>query len=286
MNVNDVEDQQKIKKDLAKQAVALAMKSRWDEAVAVNQSILRDHPDDLEACNRLGKAFSELGRNREARDAFSQALAISPVNVIAKKNIDRLKRLADETPRSGPRSNAIPQVFIEESGKSAVTSLVNLAPPDVLVKLAPGHALQMEIGDSGIKVVERSGEFVGQVESKWVTRLVRLGKSGNRYEATVTSVGEQEVTIIVREVYKHPSQANTPSFPSQGEMTRQRSPGQSTLLGQELSEEEEAEGGERVLVKDWSDDDTEPGDDDAYTPVVHRIINAADGSGEEDGEEF
>ncbi|HIC69884.1 MAG TPA: tetratricopeptide repeat protein, partial [Candidatus Latescibacteria bacterium] len=120
MNANGVEEQQKIKRDLAKHAVALAMKSRWDEAVAVNRSILTDYPDDLEACNRLGKALSELGHNRDAKDAFQQALAISPINVIAKKNLDRLKRLADETPRSGPRSNATPQVFIEESGKAAV----------------------------------------------------------------------------------------------------------------------------------------------------------------------
>ena len=283
MNVNGM-DEQKIKRDMAKHAVALAMKSLWDEAVAVNRSILIDHPDDLEACNRLGKALSELGRNREAKDAFHQALAISPINGIAKKNLDRLMRLADETPRAGPRSNATPQVFIEESGKAAVTPLVNLAPPDVLVKLAPGHALQLEIGGSGIKVMERSGEFVGQVESKWVTRLVRLVNGGNRYEAAVTSVGEQEVTIIVREVYKHPSQANIPSFPSQGE-TRQPGYVQSTLLGQELSEEETEEG-EPAVVKDWSDDDTEPGDDEAYTPVVHRIINTADGAGAEAEEEF
>ena len=284
MNIPGIEDEQKIKKDMAKHAVALAMKSRWDEAVAVNRSILIDHPDDLEACNRLGKALSELGRNREAKDAFHQARVISPTNSIARKNLDRLTRLADETPRSGPRNNATPQVFIEESGKAAVTSLVNLAPSDVLVKLAPGHALQLEIGGSGIKAVEPSGECVGQVESKWVTRLVRLVKGGNRYEAAVTSVGEHEVTIIVREVYKHPSQASIPSFPLQGD-ARQRTYVQSTLLGQELSEEETGEG-EPVAVKDWSDDDTEPGDDEAYTPVVHRIINTAEGTAREQGEEF
>jgi hypothetical protein len=28
-----------------------------------------------------------------------------------------------------------------------------------------------------------------------------------------------------------------------------------------------------VGVKDWSSDDTEPGDDEAFTPVLPRIIN-------------
>ena len=33
------------------------------------------------------------------------------------------------------------------------------------------------------------------------------------------------------------------------------------------------------VIKDWSDDDTEPGDDDAFSPVIHRIINS---SGDDD----
>jgi hypothetical protein len=40
-----------------------------------------------------------------------------------------------------------------------------------------------------------------------------------------------------------------------------------------------------IAVKDWSDDDTEPGDDDAFSPVVHRIINAGDESAGQDEEE-
>ena len=39
------------------------------------------------------------------------------------------------------------------------------------------------------------------------------------------------------------------------------------------------------MVKDWSDDDTEPGDDDAYTPVFHRIIKAGEEGVTEEEEE-
>ena len=282
MNVHQVEEKYKVRKEKAKQAVALAMNSRWEEAVDVNRSILLDYPDGLEACNRLGKALSEIGRNREAKDAFYQALAISPSNAIAKKNLDRLTRLADETPRSGARNRAAPKVFIEERGKAAVTSLTNLGPSDVLAELAPALALHLEAEGSRIRVLEPSGKYVGQVQSKWTTRLIRLIKGGNKYEAAVTSVGERELTIIVREVHKDPSQANVPSFPSQAEH-RRRAYVSGTLLGQELSDEETTEEGEPIVVKDWSDDDTEPGDDDAYTPVVHRIINSGDNSrGEEE----
>ncbi len=42
-----------------------------------------------------------------------------------------------------------------------------------------------------------------------------------------------------------------------------------------LGDEADAQAGVVAeAVKDWSDDDTEPGDDDAFTPVIHRIISA------------
>ena len=128
-----------------------------------------------------------------------------------------------------------------------------------------------------LKVSESSGKYVGQVEPRLATRLTRLIKGGNAYEGAVTSVTEGDLTIIIRESFKHPSQADIVSFPLRGGADyRVYMP--STLLGGELNEESPADDTERVAVKDWSDDDTEPGDDDAFTPVLHRIINPTDES--------
>ena len=78
-----------------------------------------------------------------------------------------------------------------------------------------------------------------------------------------------------------PARPEIVSFPSRvGAQRGPYLPG--TLLGYELSDEETDEG-EPVAVKDWSDDDTEPGDDDAFTPVVHRIINTSEEVESEDG---
>ena len=283
MFTREVEDKEKARKDLAKKAVGLAMHSRWEDAVEVNWSILNHFEDDLEAHNRLGKALSELGRNREAKDAFRRALELSPHNGIAKKNLDRLARLGDDSPGAAARSSASPPVFIEESGKAGVTSLVNLASPDVLVKLAPGHPVELLMEGSRLKIAEPSGEYAGQVEPKLASRLTRLIKGGNRYDATVTSVGERELTVIIRETSKEPSQAGIVSFPSKG-AGDYRAYMPSTILG-ELTEDETPEP-ERVVVKDWSDDDTEPGDDDAYTPVFHRIIKAGEEGVTEEEEEL
>ena len=52
-------------------------------------------------------------------------------------------------------------------------------------------------------------------------------------------------------------------------------------MGYEPGEDESGDTGP-IAVKDWSDDDTEPGDDEAFSPVVHRIINAGDENSSQD----
>jgi len=282
MFTREIEDREKTRKDLAKKAVSLAMQSRWEDAVDVNRSILNSFEDDLEAHNRLGKGLSELGHNREAKEAFRRALEISPYNSIAKKNLDRLDRLGEDSSNAAARGSSIPPVFIEESGRAGVTSLINLASPDVLVKLAPGHRVDLLMEGSGLRIAESLGEYVGQVEPKLASRLTRLIKGGNRYDATVTSVREHELTVIIRETSQDPSQAGTVSFPGKGAGSYPAYMPNAALS--DLTEDEPAQP-ERIVVKDWSDDDTEPGDDDAYTPVFHRIIKAGEEGVTEDEEE-
>ncbi len=281
-------NREKVRRDCAKKAVALAMRSSWDEAVTMNRAIVKEFPDDLEAHNRLGKALSELGRNKEARQAFQRALEISPHNGIARKNLDRLTSIGDQdAPRSQSRVEAAPRVFIEESGKATTTSLISPAPPGTLLKLVPGHRLSLEIENRRVKVLNAGGEYVGSVEPKLTARLLRMVRGGNQYEAAVTSAGAQELTIIIRETYKHPSQAGIVSFPSRAG-ANYRVVVSGNVLG--YGEDEPGAGalGGRI-IKDWSDDDTEPGDDEAFAPVIHRIINSSSSDDDdlpEDDEEY
>ena len=223
-----------------------------------------------------------MGRIGQAKEAFSRALEISPHNTIARKNVDRLTRIEDEEPGVGVKGGSAGHTFIEESGKAGVTSLMNTAPASALLKEAPGHSVELVAEGGTLRVVGRSDAYLGQVEPRLASRLTRLMKGGNRYEAAVTSVGDQELSIIIREVYQHSSQTGSVSFPlrggaSHGVYLRR------TILGYGLGEDE-AVGGEPAVVKNWSNDDTEPGDDDAFSPVVHRIISTDAGSAEAEGE--
>ena len=62
-------------------------------------------------------------------------------------------------------------------------------------------------------VETKQGDILGEVEPKLGLRLVKLMEGGNRYTAAITSLDEDGVKIMIREVFRHPSQAGTPSFP-------------------------------------------------------------------------
>ena len=280
-------DRQGFRRDLAKRAVALAMKSRWAEAVNVNRAILAEFPNDVEAHNRMAKALAEVGRVAEARAAFASVLDLSPHNAIAKKNLERLGKLADGDSAPAPSASAARRVFIEESGKSDATPLINLGAAADLLKEAPGHPVTLSVDGRALKAHGIGDRCLGQVEPRLASRLIRLMRGGNRYEAAVKSVGEQEFVIMIRETFQHPSQKGSVSFLSRDNA---RGGHRNSLIGMTAggnASKGEVTQYETAAAKDWSSDDTEPGDDEAFSPVLHRILDPASGqedsvSGQED----
>ena len=89
------EEQVRLRRQGSKQAIALAMQGRWREAVAVNKSLIENFPTDVDAYNRLGRAYMELGEYSQAREAYQRAVEIAPYNTIAKKNLHRLAHLVE-----------------------------------------------------------------------------------------------------------------------------------------------------------------------------------------------
>lgn len=252
------------------------MKSRWEEAILVNRAILSEFPNDMEAYNRLGKGLSELGQNQAAIEAFEAALRISPHNSIARKNLNRLMQLSTAPGKKPSGSTSVKPGFATDSGKSAMTSLVNISSSGMLLKMDPGQVVKLEIDGKMLRASLDSGEQVGQVEPKLASRLIRLMNRGNRYDAEVIRVNQGELIIQIREVYKHPSQASIVSFPRGTGVRRIQVP--NAIVDYDLVDPEQDEAA-TAMIKDWSSDDTEPGDDEAFAPVYHRIINS---SGDDD----
>ena len=211
------EEKARLKKQWTDLAIQQALASQWEDAVNTNKNILNISPTEPDALNRLGKAYSELGQYTEARQAYSQTLKYSPNNTIAKKNLERLALLQEEPTQVHSGLERIdPRLFIEETGKTAMTELINLAPSSVLAKVGVGDRVQLHVMGHSILVRNPQGEDIGQIEPRLANRLISFIEGGNRYAAAILTMDSGQVRLIIREEYQHPSMFGKVSFPSQG----------------------------------------------------------------------
>src|SRR5215469_1695922 len=211
------EEKARLKKQWTDLAIQQALASQWEEAVITNKNILGMYPNEPEAYNRLGKAYSELGQYAEARQAYAQTLKYNPNNTIARKNLNRLALLQEEPVQVQSGTERIdPRLFIEETGKTGMTDLINLGPSSVLAKVAVGDKVQLHVNGHSIIVRNSAGEDMGQIEPRLANRLINFMEGGNRYAAAILAMENGQVRLIIREEYQHPSMFGKVSFPSQG----------------------------------------------------------------------
>src|SRR5919197_1446526 len=196
MSVFQSEDRLRLKRLRSEKAIQLAMQNRWEEAAELNRQMLELFPNDVDTYNRLGKALLELGRYADAREAYENAARLDPTSTIAQKNLQRLAKLIEEEAPAPPPTPLDPRLFIEESGRTAVTTLLDPGPPEVLAKLTAGDQLRLEVVGNAVRVFDMTDGAVGQIEPKLAQRLIRLLETGNRYSAAVTSADEQAVRVI------------------------------------------------------------------------------------------
>lgn len=215
--VASVAERNRQKRQLAEQAVRLAMQNQWAEAVEVNRQIIDLVPEEVDAWNRLGKALSELEHYRDAHDAYSQALQRDPNNTIAQKQVKRLSLLVEAQPEAEVKTSKLdPKLLIEETGKTGIFELERPAAPEVLARLTAGNQVYLREQGKMLVVENHRGVRIGDVPAKAGTRLIELMHGGNEYLAGVTSVSERTVRVLIREMRQSMQNEGRVSFPSKG----------------------------------------------------------------------
>ncbi len=206
------EDRTKVRRRQADAAIQLALQGRWDEAASVNESIIDVFPTDVGAHNRLGKALTELGRYGDAREAYQKGLEIDPVNSIARKNLSRLAGLGKRGAKRQAMAKLSPQMFIEEAGKTGMTTLLK-PNMDVAARMTAGDHVDLSRDDGALVVKSTQKELIGEVEPRLAQRLLRFMEGGNQYVAAIGGLSDSDVRLLIRETFKHPSQVGKLSFP-------------------------------------------------------------------------
>jgi len=233
----------RLKRQLVEQAIDAATAAEWEKAARINEQLLDMGPDS-EAENRLAKAFWEQGELATAREHYQAALALDPTNRIAERNINRLRTLLAEagkkTVAAKPGSKAPVSIFVEETGKTGFAHLVDLASSRELAQVNPGDTV--ELSPVGPRLMATSnGLPIGVVEPRVAARLLKLIADGNKYAAGVTSLGDKDVRIIIRETYQDPLNYGKVSFPTAARISDLRPYTKGTLVREEMEMDDELE---------------------------------------------
>lgn len=201
-----------MKNEPAQEAIQAALRGEWEVAIEINKNILSNTPKDIEALNRLARAYSETGNIKKAKALAKKVLKIDPFNSIASKCLQKWSITKKIVKNEGSGAPKDPKTFLEEPGKTKITTLLNLGGSKTLASLDTGDELKLTAHKHKVSVVTISGNYVGKLADDLSARLRRFIKVGNKYEVLVKSVEPKSVTVLIREIERSAKLAETPSF--------------------------------------------------------------------------
>jgi tetratricopeptide (TPR) repeat protein len=198
---------------LAQRAIDLALAQNWGEAIKANLLILKTNKTDVDALNRLSRAYAESGHIKKATETAKKALKFDPVNSIAQKSLKKWASLKEEDMPT--LSNMIPESFLEDPGKTKLLALIHPGDDKILASLSAGCEVTLLTHPHRVSVVTSDGKYVGRLPDDLAARLRNLIKSGFKYQVLVKSLEERSVKVFIREIARGKNSNGILSFPSE-----------------------------------------------------------------------
>lgn len=195
---------------LNQKAIKLALNCQWQEAAAANLVILKLEPNNINALLRLAKAYTYLNKVTSAKKYYRQVLQQDKYNPIAKRNLLRLRIF-----KNGSLQKdfwAPTALFLEEPGKTKSVWLVRVTDEKKLAPLEVGEPVEILINPNSISIA-KNGKYLGRLPDDLAFRLIRLGRTGNKYEAFIRLVDKEKLQIFIREAKRGKRNLQIPSFP-------------------------------------------------------------------------
>jgi tetratricopeptide (TPR) repeat protein len=205
--------------NLAQTAINSALKCDWSEAIKINKILLSQDKNDIEALNRLARAYYESGNIKLAQKTSLNVLKIEPSNKIAEKAVEKYKRslpLRDKRslPLRGKKANSIvASDFIEEIGTTKLTQLLNLCSENIISSLDSGDEVFLSTHSHRVTVITHDKRYIGKLPDDLSARLRLLTKEGYEYRVIIMSANKENIKIIIKETKKGKGYEKINSFP-------------------------------------------------------------------------
>ena len=194
-------------------AISAALSQNWEEATRLNQLIIDEDPDNLDAYNRLAYAYIQQGNIDKAKKTYEAVLKKDQYNQIAQKNLVKLQ----SKQLSGGNGNfafVSPLMFLEEPGKTKIIACVNPAPAKIIDSLSCGQEVIMKVKKHYIEIRNKDNIYLGALPDDISFKLSKYIEGGNEYKVVIRSTAKNNLTIFIREITRGKQFYNQPSFTS------------------------------------------------------------------------
>lgn len=204
---------------LHQKAIKASLEARWEDALSLNNQILETDATNVDALNRIARAYFETGDYPQAEKNYKAALDIDQYNPIAQKNLKIIQTFRksgvkhDKTAVGNGHAIAVsPSLFLNEPGKTKIVNLMKVAEPQKLSMAYCGMPVELSIKSRGISAMDGQGRYLGVLPDDISFQLLRLMKGGNKYFACVKAVKVNGLTVLIRETFRSKKFRNQPSF--------------------------------------------------------------------------
>ncbi|PIY69290.1 hypothetical protein COY90_01370 [Candidatus Roizmanbacteria bacterium CG_4_10_14_0_8_um_filter_39_9] len=223
---------------LEAQAIDAAINLQWDDAVDLNNQIIKANGANEGAFLRLGFIYLQLKDIPKAKKFYLKALKLQPRNSVALSNIERISVLeTSKMSKDLTRSISFdPDLFIETAGKTKTVALVNLGQKSVIAGLTIGAPIELKIKKRRVEVRTPKGDYIGTLPDDVSKRLITFIKAKSLYTTYIKESTLTRVIVFIREEKKGRPVTHYISFPQHPQHKIDES-----LLsedGQETAEEE------------------------------------------------
>jgi tetratricopeptide (TPR) repeat protein len=193
-------------------AIQEALRQNWTEAIRLNKLILAQNPESIDALNRLGFAYLNVGKMKDAKQTFEKVLKLDPYNRIASNNLKKIlhrKGHEDKTKESSPLS---PMLFLEEPGKTKCVDCINVASQPVIAGLSAGQEVVFKFKKHSVDVRTMGGTYIGALPDDLAFRLIKYTNGGNGYSVHIKGITKSCFSLFIREIKRGKRYKDQASF--------------------------------------------------------------------------
>ena len=181
--------------ELAQEAVNAALAGDWQKAIEINSAILKIDAENIDALNRIARAYAEVGNITKAKEATRKALKVDPQDLIANRCFTKWENFKGH---DGVKSKISPDVFIENLSKIKIIDLVNLGTTDNFLNLECGDCVKLAPNIHRLGVNTQSDKYIGRFPDDLAAKYIRLIKEGNSYDVFIKSITRSQVKVLLK----------------------------------------------------------------------------------------